>query len=107
MAALSIAIWGVGGLTWPLWKRLIVEIEQLGFTGLYYVDALPHALQVYTDSLETMVALTYLADHTQRVQIGPVVALMAVRDPVTLARQAAALDDLSGGRMVLGLGAGG
>ena len=54
-----------------------------------------------------MVGLSYLADHMQRVRIGPVVALMAVRDPVMLARQAAALDDLSGGRMVLGLGAGG
>jgi alkanesulfonate monooxygenase SsuD/methylene tetrahydromethanopterin reductase-like flavin-dependent oxidoreductase (luciferase family) len=97
----------VGGLTWPLWKRLITEVEQLGFAGLYFVDALPHALQVYTDSLETIVALTYLADHTQRVRSGTVVSLMGVRDPVTLARQIVALDDLSGGRMVLGLGAGG
>jgi alkanesulfonate monooxygenase SsuD/methylene tetrahydromethanopterin reductase-like flavin-dependent oxidoreductase (luciferase family) len=107
MAALSIAIWGAGGLTWTLWKRLMVEIEQLGFAGLYFIDALPHALQVYSDSLETMVALTYLADHTERVQIGTVVALMAVRDPVTLVRQAVALDELSGGRFILGLGAGG
>jgi len=107
MATLSIAVWGVGGLTWPLWKRLVTEIEELGFAGLYFMDALPHALQVYTYSLETIVALTYLADHTQRVQTGPVVALIAVRDPVMLARQIVALDDLSGGRMVLGLGAGG
>jgi alkanesulfonate monooxygenase SsuD/methylene tetrahydromethanopterin reductase-like flavin-dependent oxidoreductase (luciferase family) len=107
MTALSIAIWGAGGLTWPLWKRWVSEIEQFGFTGLYFIDVLPHALQVYMDSLETMVALTYLADHTERVQTGTVVALMPVRDPVTLVRQAVALDDLSGGRFVLGLGAGG
>ena len=107
MTALSVAIWGVGGLTWPLWKRHVSEIEQLGFNGLYIMDALPHALQVYADSLETIVALTYLADHSQRVKFGPVVALMAARDPVVLARQAVALDDLSGGRFVLGLGAGG
>ena len=107
MTALSIAIWGVGGLTWPLWKRWVSEIEQFGFAGLYFIDALPHALQVYMDSLEAMVALTYLADHTERVQTGTVVALMPVRDPVTLVRQAVALDDLSGGRFVLGLGSGG
>jgi alkanesulfonate monooxygenase SsuD/methylene tetrahydromethanopterin reductase-like flavin-dependent oxidoreductase (luciferase family) len=107
MTKLSIAIWGVGGLTWPLWKRLVTEIEELGFAGCYFIDALPHALQVYSDSLEAIVALTYLADHSKRVQIGSVVALMPVRDPVTLVRQAVALDELSAGRFVLGLGAGG
>jgi alkanesulfonate monooxygenase SsuD/methylene tetrahydromethanopterin reductase-like flavin-dependent oxidoreductase (luciferase family) len=52
------------------------------------------------------VALTWLADHTERVRFGPMVSPLSLRDPVMLARQAAALDDLSGGRMVLGLGAG-
>ena len=107
MAALSIAIWGAGGLTWPLWKRVVTEVEQLGFHGLYFIGVTPHPLGVYTDSLEMMVALTYLADHSQRVQIGTAVALMLAHDPVTLARQAVALDDLSGGRFVLGLGTGG
>jgi alkanesulfonate monooxygenase SsuD/methylene tetrahydromethanopterin reductase-like flavin-dependent oxidoreductase (luciferase family) len=58
-------------------------------------------------SLESMIGLSYLADHTQRVRFGTVVALIFAHDPVLLARQAAALDDLSAGRMVLGLGAGG
>ncbi len=107
MATLSIAIQTAIGLTWPFWKRLVTEIEQLDFAGLYVIGALPHALGVYMDSLESMIALGYLADHTERVQFGTVVALMAAHDPVLLARQAAALDDLSGGRMVLGLGAGG
>jgi alkanesulfonate monooxygenase SsuD/methylene tetrahydromethanopterin reductase-like flavin-dependent oxidoreductase (luciferase family) len=107
MATLSIAIHTALGLTWPLWKRLVREIEQLDFAGLYVIDALPHPLGVYTASLESMIALGYLADHTQRVRFGTVVALMAAHDPILLARQAAALDDLSAGRMVLGLGAGG
>src|SRR5215210_2234074 len=104
---LSIAIGGALGLTWPLWKRLVDEVEGLGFAALYYVDQLPNVLQVYNDSLEGSVALSYLADHTQRVRFGLLPALMGARDPVTLARQAIALDDLSGGRFVLGLGAGG
>lgn len=53
-----------------------------------------------------IVSLTYLADHTQRLHFGPLVAPVSFRDPVMLARQAAAIDDLSGGRMILGLGAG-
>ena len=107
MTALSVAIYAPAGLTWPLWKRLVAEIEQFDFAGLYMMDSLPHTLGVYADSLESMIGLSYLADHTQRVQFGTVVALMFAHDPVMLARQATALDDLSGGRMVLGLGAGG
>ncbi len=107
MTALSIDIMGGVGLTWSLWKRLITEIEALGFAGLYYVGDAPHPLGAYNDSLEMMVALTYLADHTRRMQIGMVVTFIPAHDPVTLARQAVALDDLSGGRFVLGLGTGG
>src|SRR5438045_3913259 len=51
-------------------------------------------------------SLTYLADHTQRIHFGPLVAPLSMRNPSLLARQAAALDDLSNGRMILGLGAG-
>jgi alkanesulfonate monooxygenase SsuD/methylene tetrahydromethanopterin reductase-like flavin-dependent oxidoreductase (luciferase family) len=53
-----------------------------------------------------IVALTYLADRTQHIHFGPMVAPFSFRDPVMLTRQAAALDDLSGGRMILGVGAG-
>jgi alkanesulfonate monooxygenase SsuD/methylene tetrahydromethanopterin reductase-like flavin-dependent oxidoreductase (luciferase family) len=53
-----------------------------------------------------IVSLAYLADHTQRIHFGPLVAPISFRHPTLLARQAAALDDLSGGRTILGLGAG-
>jgi alkanesulfonate monooxygenase SsuD/methylene tetrahydromethanopterin reductase-like flavin-dependent oxidoreductase (luciferase family) len=52
------------------------------------------------------VSLTYLADHSTRLHFGPLVAPFSFRDPRMLARQALALDDLSGGRMILGVGAG-
>jgi alkanesulfonate monooxygenase SsuD/methylene tetrahydromethanopterin reductase-like flavin-dependent oxidoreductase (luciferase family) len=81
-------------------------VEPWGFAGLFCTDhfALPGAATF--DSLEMIVALTYLADHTQRVRFGPLVAPFSFRDPVMLARQAAVLDDLSDGRMCLGVGAG-
>jgi alkanesulfonate monooxygenase SsuD/methylene tetrahydromethanopterin reductase-like flavin-dependent oxidoreductase (luciferase family) len=50
--------------------------------------------------------LTYVAATTERVRFGPRVSPVSFRDPVMLARQAAALDELSGGRFSLGLGAG-
>jgi alkanesulfonate monooxygenase SsuD/methylene tetrahydromethanopterin reductase-like flavin-dependent oxidoreductase (luciferase family) len=106
MTELSISIQGLCGLTWPAWKRLVEVVEPLGFAGLFCTDhfTLPDALTV--DSLEMIVALTYLADHTHRIHFGPLVAPFSFRDPVMLARQAAVLDDLSGGRMRLGVGAG-
>jgi alkanesulfonate monooxygenase SsuD/methylene tetrahydromethanopterin reductase-like flavin-dependent oxidoreductase (luciferase family) len=53
-----------------------------------------------------IVSLTWLAANTRRISFGSLVAPLSVRDPRMLARQAAALDDLSGGRFILGLGAG-
>lgn len=103
---LSVSVQGLCGLTWPAWKRLVEAVELLGFAGLFCTDhfILPDALT--TDSLELIVALTYLADHTRHLHFGPLVAPFSFRDPVLLARQAVVLDDLSDGRMLLGVGAG-
>jgi F420-dependent oxidoreductase-like protein len=106
MVALSLMIEGQDGLTWPRWKRLVNEAETFGFAGLFRSDHFTNAEPPDKDSLETIVSLTYLADHTQRIHFGPLIAPLSFRDPKLLARQAAALDDLSGGRMILGLGAG-
>jgi alkanesulfonate monooxygenase SsuD/methylene tetrahydromethanopterin reductase-like flavin-dependent oxidoreductase (luciferase family) len=106
MVAVSISVKGMFGLTWEHWRRLTTVVEQLGFDGLFRSDHFTLPFPVDLDSLEMMVSLTYVADHTERVHFGPLVAPISFRDPVMLARQAAALDDLSGGRMVLGLGAG-
>ena len=103
---LAIACEGWFGLDWPQWKRLVGEVERLGFAGLYLSDHLFLGAVTPFPSLELIVALTYLADHTERVTFGALVSPLSVREPVTLARQAAALDNLSGGRFVLGVGAG-
>src|SRR5260221_12781614 len=102
MVALSIMIEGQNGLTWPHWKRIVREVEDLGFTGLFRSDHFTHAQPPDDDSLEMIVSLTYLADHTQRIHFGSLVPPITFRDPCVLARQAAALDDLSGGRLILG-----
>ncbi len=106
MTALSLQIEAQNGLTWPAWKRLVAEVEELGFAGLFRSDHFTNAQPPDKASLEMVVSLTYLADHTQRIHFGPLVAPLSFRHPTLLARQAAALDDLSGGRMILGVGAG-
>lgn len=106
MLALSIMIEGQNGLTWPRWKQVVAEVERLGFAGLFRSDHFTNMQPPDKESLELVTSLVYLADHTQRIHFGPLVAPFSFRDPVLLARQAAALDDLSGGRMILGVGAG-
>lgn len=106
MIAISIMIEGQDGLTWPRWQRLVAEVEDLGFAGLFRSDHFTNGQPPDRDSLELIVSLTYLADHSRRIHFGPLVAPLSFRHPTLLARQAAALDDLSGGRMILGLGAG-
>jgi F420-dependent oxidoreductase-like protein len=106
MIEVSISVEGQTGLTWPLWRRWVAMAEARGFSGLYRSDHFTMPDPPDEDSLECVVSLAYLADHSSRVRFGPLVAPLSFRDPVMLARQAAALDDLSGGRMVLGLGTG-
>ena len=106
MVAISIMIEGQMGLTWPRWKRLCAEVESLGFAGLFRSDHFTGPNPPDEDALETIISLAYLADRTERIHFGPLVAPVSFRDPIILARQALAIDDLSGGRMLLGLGAG-
>ena len=106
MSAISIMIEGQDGLTWPRWKRLAEEVEQLGYAGLFRSDHFTNSEPPDKESLELMISLAYLASSTSRIHFGSLVAPFSFRDPAMLARQAAAIDDLSAGRLILGLGAG-
>jgi F420-dependent oxidoreductase-like protein len=102
----AIMIEGQNGLNWANWQRLALAVEELGFAGLYRSDHYTNANPPDKDSLELWVSLTWLASHTRRIQFGPLVSPVSFRHPTMTARMAAAVDDLSGGRLVLGLGAG-
>jgi F420-dependent oxidoreductase-like protein len=106
MVDISVMIEGQDGLTWPRWQRLMAAAEDFGFAGLFRSDHFTNARPPDKNSLEMIVSITYVADHTRRIHFGPLVAPLSFRDPAILARQAASIDDLSGGRMILGLGAG-
>jgi len=103
---LSIMIEGQDGLTWPRWQRLAQAAEDFGFAGLYRSDHYTNMNPPEKDSLELWVSLTWLASHTKRIHFGSLVAPFSFRHPSMTARMAAAVDDLSDGRLVLGLGAG-
>lgn len=103
---IAIMVEGQNGLNWPRWQRLAQTVEELGFAGLYRSDHFTNANPPDRDSLELWVSLTWLASHTERIEFGPLVAPVSFRNPIIMARQASAVDDLSGGRLRLGLGAG-
>ena len=107
MVKLSVLVEGAHGLTWDRWKEFVVTVEEMGYAGLYGSDHFTlNAGPPDPESLELIVSLAYAADHTTRLKLGPLVSPASLRDPVMLTRQMLALDDLSGGRMVFGVGAG-
>ena len=103
---LGVLVEAEAGLTWDRWRRLIAHVEELGFASLWLSDHFLSLSARDRDALEPWVALTVAAAETTRVRFGPMVSPMTFRHPAVLARMAASLDHLSGGRLVLGLGAG-
>lgn len=97
---------GQNGLNWPRFQRIAQAVEDLGFAGLFRSDHFTNANPPDIDSLELWVSLTWLASNTQRIEFGPMVSPVSFRDPVFTARIGKDVDDLSGGRLTLGVGAG-
>jgi F420-dependent oxidoreductase-like protein len=106
MLEVAIMIEGQNGLNWDRWRRLATAVDDLGFAGLYRSDHYTNPEKPDLDSLELWVSLTWLASHTKNIEFGPLVSPVSFRDPTMTARMASAVDDLSNGRLVLGLGAG-
>jgi len=97
---------GQEGLTWDLWRRIMARVEELGFESLWCSDHFMSLLDSHRETLETWVALTVIAAETTRLRFGSLVSPMTFRHPSLLAQMAVAVDTLSGGRLVLGVGAG-
>jgi len=106
MLEIAIMIEGQNGLTWSRWQKIVRLVEELGFVGLYRSAHFTNSNAQDLESLELWTSLTWLADHTNRIEFGPLVTPFSFRHPVFTARMASAVDDLSNGRLTLGLGAG-
>jgi alkanesulfonate monooxygenase SsuD/methylene tetrahydromethanopterin reductase-like flavin-dependent oxidoreductase (luciferase family) len=81
--------------------------ERAGFTRLWLSDHLflgPDAVR--TDCLEAWTALAALARDLKTIRIGPMVTCQSYRNPALLAKIAADVDQMSGGRLEFGIGAG-
>lgn len=107
MAKLGIMIEGQEDLTWERWHRLAERTEALGFESIWRSDHLTPLVRDDTaEALEAWISFATLADRTSRLRFGPMVTPITFRHPAVLAKMAACIDQLSNGRLELGLGAG-
>jgi F420-dependent oxidoreductase-like protein len=106
MLEIAVMIEGQNGLTWTRWQKIVRLVEEMGFVGLFRSDHFTNSNPPDRDSLELWTSLTWLASNTRRIEFGSLVTPFSFRHPVHTARMASAVDDLSEGRLTLGLGAG-
>ena len=102
--------------------RMAAMLEAAGFESIWTSDhvVFPHEVrsrypfaadgritwQVDTDYMEPVVALSAMTSTTSSAELGTSVLILPMRNPVLFAKQAACIDVLSGGRLVLGVGVG-
>ena len=105
---LRVGVVVVQNLAWPQWRERVEQVEALGFDAVYVWDHLVHRTQRRDDPLfDGLTALAAAAAFTTRIRLGTMVAAPIFRHPVVLANQAMTIDQASGGRLELGVGAGG
>ena len=107
MTQIGIMIEGQEGLSWERWRSICSDADTLGFASLRRSDHLISLMQApERDCIECWTSLALAAEWTKRIEFGPMVSPMTFRLPSILAKIAAAVDALSGGRLLLGVGAG-
>jgi alkanesulfonate monooxygenase SsuD/methylene tetrahydromethanopterin reductase-like flavin-dependent oxidoreductase (luciferase family) len=93
---------------WPEYLAMAKAAEDVGFDTLWLGD---HLLYRYEDGSargpwEVWTMLAAIAASTSRIRLGPLVAATAFHAPAMLAKMAATVDEIAGGRLIVGLGAG-
>lgn len=90
----------------------VIEADKRGLNGVLMPDhymwgqEIGHSMKNPYHTLETWTTLTYLAGKTERIHLGTLITPLPFRHPAVLAKRLSTLDVLSGGRVILGSGAG-
>jgi alkanesulfonate monooxygenase SsuD/methylene tetrahydromethanopterin reductase-like flavin-dependent oxidoreductase (luciferase family) len=97
---------GQEGQTWEEWRALAHACEEHGLEGLFRSDHYGSLLGPRRAALDAWATLSGLAVETSRIRLGTLVSPATFRHPSVLAKNAATVDQISGGRVEVGLGAG-
>jgi F420-dependent oxidoreductase-like protein len=95
---------GQEGVTWEEWVGLARLVEQHGLEGLFRSDHYTAIIRRQADALDAWTTLAGLAAVTDRIRLGTLVSPATFRHPSVLARMAATVDHISGGRLDVGMG---
>jgi F420-dependent oxidoreductase-like protein len=103
----SLMLEGQEGVTWPQWLRIAEAAERLGFDALFTSDHYLSDVDVpEPGSNDAWTLLAALAARTSRLRLGTMVSPVTFRLPIVLAKAATTVDRISGGRAIVGMGAG-
>ncbi len=103
---LALMIEGQEGVTWDDWVALAAACEEHGVEALFRSD---HYISWFDEArrvLDAWATIAGLAARTTKLDLGTLVSPVTFRHPSVLARSAATADEISGGRVTLGMGAG-
>jgi alkanesulfonate monooxygenase SsuD/methylene tetrahydromethanopterin reductase-like flavin-dependent oxidoreductase (luciferase family) len=98
---------GQDDVSWPQWSALAEAAEAAGLEALLTSDhVLPVRRPGTAHSFDVWTTLAALAGRTERLRLGTLVSPLSLRAPAALAKTVATVDQISGGRVELGVGAG-
>src|SRR6266540_1823675 len=97
---------GQEGVTWDDWVALASACEEHGVEALFRSDHYVSGFDESRPVLDAWATIAGLAARTTKLELGTLVSPATFRHPAVLARNAATADEISGGRVTLGMGAG-
>ena len=83
-----------------------VRVEELGYNSVWVWDHILLGVEPNFPIINSLTVLTGIAARTRRIKLGTGILVLPLRNPVTLAKQLSSMDQLSEGRMIMGMASG-